>query len=323
MLGQSPSDRVAGVQPGIEQDMPISGMTTIVTGPALEPEQVGLPVGPGEGGGYQKRKLGVFFWIAAGWLIVLVLCASFAGLLPLKDPEHTFTGLSRQGPMIGHWFGGDNIGKDVFSRCIYGARKSLEVGIFSYLIALVIGGGIGLIAAYYRGRIEAVIVGILDVLLSFPPLLLLIALGAFLGAETKWLILALSILAIPSVARIIRSQVLIYREREFVLAARALGARNMRVMLREVLPNAMAAVWAFALIGVANLIVAEGALAFVGVSDPNEVSWGVMINQGRSQLDSAPHIVLFPSLMIVLTVLAMNYIGDKVQEVLAVKEAYV
>lgn len=312
------------LDPSSETASQVGVSSSVIAAPALEPEQLGQPAGtePTEAG-YQRNRLGPFFWISAGWLIVLVCAAVFADLLPLKDPQATFSNIARKGPTAAHWFGGDNIGKDVFSRCIYGARKSLAVGVFRYVIALVLGGALGLVAGYYRGRIEAIITGLLDVLLSFPPLLLLIAIAAFLGSATKNLILALAVLAIPSVARIVRSQVLIYREREFVLAARALGARNMRVMLREVLPNVVSALAAFALIGVANLIVAEGALAFVGVSNPNQASWGVMINQGRAQLDTAPYIVLFPALMIVLTVLSMNFIGDKIQERLNVREANV
>jgi peptide/nickel transport system permease protein len=287
-------------------------------GPDLAP----LTEGP-EPARYVRKRWGIAFWLAATWLVALVLAAVFANVLPIADPQQTFRGLSRQGPSWDHWFGGDNIGKDIFSRCIYGARKSLSVGVFAYAGALVVGGTLGLVAGYYRNRVESTITGALDVMLAFPPLVLLIAIAAFLGTETHNLIIALTILAIPNVARIIRALVLTYREREFVLAARALGTRNMRVMLRDILPNVVPTVGAFALIGVANLIVAEGALAFVGASDPNEPSWGVMINQGRDQLERAPHIVLFPAMMIFLTVLSMNYLGDRIRERLEVKESNV
>ncbi|MPY94908.1 MAG: ABC transporter permease subunit [Acidimicrobiia bacterium] len=287
-------------------------------GPDLEP----LTEAP-EDPKYVRKRWGLGFWLAATWLGLLLFGALFAAWLPIADPNETFRGLSREGPSLDHWFGGDNIGKDIFSRCVYGARKSLAVGVFAYAGALVIGGTFGLVAGYYRNRIETTITGALDVMLAFPPLVLLIAIGAFLGTETKNLIMALTILAVPSVARIVRALVLTYREREFVLSARALGTRNMRVMIRDILPNVIPTVGAFALIGVANLIVAEGALAFVGVSDPNEVSWGVMINQGRDQIDRASHIVVFPSMMIFLTVLSMNYMGDRIRERLAVKESNV
>ncbi len=296
------------------------GMTPLVDGLGHDLEPVSDPAEPPR---FVRKRWGVAFWLAGTWLVLLVFAAVFANVLPLADPNATFRGLSRQGPSLEHWFGGDNIGKDIFSRCIYGARKSLAVGVFAYAGALIIGGSLGLVAGYYRNRVESTITGALDVMLAFPPLVLLIAIAAFLGNSTRNLVLALTILATPNVARIIRALVLTFREREFVLAARALGTRNMRVMIRDILPNVLPTVGAFALIGVANLIVAEGALAFVGASDPNQASWGVMINQGRDQLARAPHIVLFPAMMIFLTVLSMNSMGDRVRERLEVKESNV
>lgn len=306
MLGQSPRPSSIGA--------PMLGGVVAGEGPVS---------GEGADSGYRRKRLGVLAWVAASWLGGLALAAIFADLLPLADPMDTFRGVSRDGPSLAHFFGADNIGRDIFSRCIYGARKSLAVGVFSYLGALVIGGSLGLVAAYYRGRIESVITAVFDVMLSFPPLVLLILITAFLGNSIFWLIVSLTILAIPNIARIIRANVLVSSQREFVLASRALGARNQRIMMREVLPNVLPAVGGFALVGVANLIVAEGALAFLGTSDPNEPSWGVMINQGRAQLADAAHIVLFPAMMIFLTVLSMNYLGDAVRERLEVKESKV
>ncbi|MDH4147049.1 MAG: ABC transporter permease [Acidimicrobiia bacterium] len=289
---------------------------------ALDLETLGADPTGDESGSYQVRRIGVLGYVAGAWLVLVVLGALLAALLPLS-PSESFGEIARQGPSVGHWFGGDNIGRDIFTRCLYGARKSLAVGVGSYIGALILGGGIGLVAGYYRGRIESMITAVLDVMLSFPPLVLLIAITSFLGTDVKNLIFALTILAIPNVARIIRANVLAFSQREFVTASRSLGARNMRIMVREILPNVVPAVGGFALVGVANLIVVEGALAFIGSSDPDEASWGVMINQGRDQLDSAPHIVLFPAMMIFLTVLSMNYLGDRVRERLEVKESNV
>lgn len=272
-------------------------------------------------GGYQGRRLGFFSYLAMAWLVLLVFAAVFADLLPIPGVNENIGSIARKGPSVGHWFGGDNNGNDIFARCIHGARKSLAIGVISYLCALVIGGAIGLIAGYYRGRLESFITAMMDVLLAFPPLLLLIAVSAFLGTEMRNTIIALSILAIPNVARIIRANVLTHSQRDFVNASRTLGARNMRIMLKEILPNVSAAAGGFALVGIANLIVVEGALAFVGASDTNKVSWGQMINQGRNELAVAPHIVIFPSLMIFLTVFSMNYLGDRVRERLEVKES--
>ncbi len=282
---------------------------------------------------YQNKKLGIFFWVCVAWLVTLILAAIFADLLPLKDPDQTFVGTSREGPSAEHWFGNDNIGKDVFSRTIYGTRRSLGIALTSEFIGFMIGGSLGLLAGYYRKRIEGIITGGIDVLLAFPALILALVLSIFLGGTelpvlrtiagtpTKALIVALGILTIPTIARITRAGVLVNTEREYVLAARTLGARDLRIMVREVLPNVLPAMLAFALIGVSFLIVIEAALAFLGVSDVNSASWGVMISLGRDNLDDAPHAVFFPALFMFMTVLAINYIGDRLRQYFDVREA--
>jgi peptide/nickel transport system permease protein len=282
---------------------------------------------------YEQKKLGVFFWLAVTWIVGLVLASVFADFLPLKDPNVAFPGTFRQGPSAEHWFGNDNIGQDVFSRTIYGARKSLGIAFTAQLIGFTVGGSIGLIAGFYRSRIEGVLTGGIDILLAFPALILALVLALFLaetdipvlrtlaGSQTKALIWALGILSIPTIARITRAGVLVNSEREYVLASRTLGARNLRVMTREILPNVLPAMLAFSLIGVSFLIIVEAALSFLGVGDLNTPSWGVMINLGRSNLDDAPHAVFFPALFMFLTVLSINYIGDRIRHYVDVKES--
>lgn len=282
---------------------------------------------------FQRKKLGFFFWAAVTWLVVLVLASVFADLLPLKDPNATFAGTFREGPSGEHWFGNDNIGKDVFSRTIYGARKSLGIAVSGQLIGLFFGGAIGLLAGYYRKRIEGVLTGGVDVLLAFPALILALILAIFLGeteipvlkqiagSPTKALIIALGILSIPTIARVTRAGVLVNTEREYVLASRTLGARNLRIMMREVLPNVLPAMLAFSLIGVSFLIIVEAALAFLGVGDLNQASWGIMINFGRDRLEEAPHAVFFPALFLFLTVLSINFIGDRLRQYFDVRES--
>ncbi len=286
-----------------------------------------------EAGEYQKKKLGVFFWFCVVWLVGMILAALLADVLPLKDPDKAFSGTFKEGPSAEHWFGNDNIGKDVFSRTIHGARRSLGVAITAELIGFFIGGTLGLLAGYYRNRIEGILTGGIDVLLAFPALILALVLSIFLGGTelpvlrtiagtpTKALIVALGILTIPTIARITRAGVLVNTEREYVLAARTLGARDLRIMVREVLPNVLPAMLAFALIGVSFLIIVEAALAFLGVSDVNQASWGVMITLGRDNLDDAPHAVFFPSIFMFLTVLSINYIGDRLRQFFDVRES--
>jgi peptide/nickel transport system permease protein len=278
---------------------------------------------------YRKRKLGFWFWVSVVWLGLLIFSAVFAAILPLKDPNKTFAGVARSGPSAAHWFGADNIGHDVFSRTIYGARRSLAVSAIATVIGMVVGGAFGLVAGFYRRAMDTTIVTIMNILLSIPGLVLALALVAFFAppdkasplTQTVWVTIALSILVVPSLARITRAQTMVWADRDFVMASRTLGARNKRMMFREVLPNVIPALFSFAFLLVAGLILIEAALAFFGVGDVSGVSWGIMIQIGRSQLDRAPHMVLFPALFMFLTILALNFIGDAVRTRFDVRES--
>src|SRR4051812_7427662 len=194
---------------------------------------------------YRKRKLGFYSWASVAWLTLLVLSAVFADLLPLKDPNELFADVSREGPSAAHWFGTDNIGRDVFSRTIYGARRSLLISTVSAAIGLLVGGTLGLVAGFYRRGIDATISTIVNITLSIPGLVLVLAVMAAFAPpgtsstakQTFWTIVALSILVIPALARITRGQATAWCERDFVMASRTLGARNKRMMFRDVLPN--------------------------------------------------------------------------------------
>ncbi len=284
-----------------------------------------------EGGEFQRKELGIVFWLAVGWLTVLILSSIAArlGLLPfLKDPDETFRGVSRTGPSAEHWFGADNIGKDVFSRVIYGAFRSLSVAFAATFAGLTIGGMVGLISGFYKGGVDQTLSAVVNIILSVPALVLALALVTFLAppdsssmSKTIWAAVALSILSIPSISRVARAQTMVWADREFVLASRTLGARNMRIMIREILPNVLPSMFAFAFIGVAVLIVVEASLAFLGVGDVRGISWGIMIQNGRDRLAEAPHMVLFPSLFMFITILALNYLGDKVREITDIRES--
>jgi ABC-type dipeptide/oligopeptide/nickel transport system permease subunit len=278
---------------------------------------------------YQGRKLGFWFWASVGWLTFLVLSAVFADLLPLKDPVATFRGVARDGPSAAHWFGADNIGHDVFSRTIYGARRSLAVATVATLVGFTVGGTIGLVSGFYRRTLDDAIVAVLDIMLAIPGLVLALALVAFFAppgrasptSQTVWATFALSILAVPTIARVARAQTMVWADRDFVLASRTLGTRNLRIIVREVLPNILPAMVSIAFIGLAALIVVEAALAFFGVGDVSGVSWGIMIQNGRSQVDRAPHMVLFPALFMFMTILSLNFVGDQVRTRFDVRES--
>lgn len=288
---------------------------------------VALPTGETEEA-YRRRRLGFGFWLAAGWLIAIVLAAVLADFLPLKDPNDTFPGASRNGPSAAHWFGADNIGKDVFSRSIYGARRSLTVAFAATIIGVTVGAVLGLISGFYRRGVDLATSALFNVILSIPPLVLLLTLISFLAppgqasptTQTMWVIVGLAVLVIPSVARVTRAQTMVWSDRDFVLASRTLGAHNKRIIMREILPNVVPAIVSFALIGLAALMLAEAALAFFGVGDVTGVSWGLMIQNGRSQLEEAPHMLMFPALFMSLTIFSLNFVGDGLRARSEVKE---
>ena len=280
-----------------------------------------VPDGPIEtGAGVRKRKpLGTVFWLAVGFLGLLVFAAIFADVLPLKGFSDTFAGTAKNGPSADHWFGNDGAGRDIFSRVIYGAQVSLMVAAIGTILSLFIGGMIGMAAGYYRARVDTLITTFTDGTLVIPPLILALSLILFLdsGAQRRVaiLILVFVLLSIAPIARVVRASTLVWSEREFVLAAKTVGARNGRIMFREVLPNVAPALVSYSLIIMANLIVVEGAVAFLGLSVPPPTpTWGDMINKGRTDLDVAAHISLFPAVTMFLTVLALNFVGDKLQE---------
>jgi peptide/nickel transport system permease protein len=279
----------------------------------------------------RQGRLGVIGWLSVSWLVLVVLLALLAPILPLDDPNEVTAAIARQGPGTdGHVLGGDGLGRDLLSRLIWGGRASLLIGTLSVLLGLVLGGLFGLVAGYFRGRADGLLTGGFDVLLSFPQLILALTLvtvfasGEGVSATRRMvvLILSLGVVSIPVLGRITRANTLTWTQREFVLAARALGARHREIMFREVLPNVLPAMFSIALLGVAVVIVAEGGLSLLGVGTQlPRPSWGNIIAEGRSELRSSPHIVIAPTVVIFLTVFALNYLGDVVRARFDVRES--
>ena len=257
------------------------------------------------------RRLGMLFWAAIGWLVFVCAVAVFATVLPLPSPTDMDM-LERRAPFSAeHWLGTDGLGRDELSRLIYGARISLVVGVCAPVIGVVIGGALGMLAGYFRGRFESLVVGSMDVLLAFPPLILALAVTAYLGQSIFNLTLILGALSVPAFMRVARASTLTLARREFVIAAQALGATHARILLRELLPNVMLPLLAFFLLGVAVIIVVEGSLSFLGLGVPPPISsWGSMIGEGRESLDVAPRLAFLPAAAMFLTVLAFNLVGD-------------
>lgn len=256
-------------------------------------------------------------WLAVLWLVVLVLAAVLVDLLPIRearDVSLTLDEATLQRPDLfsAHPLGTDRQGLDILGGVMYGARVSLVVALGAVLIGMVVGGIIGVAAGFYRGRIEAVVGVLTDSMLAFPPLILLLAIVAVVSPTVGTVALALAVISIPTYIRIARANTLVFAQRDFVLAARALGARNRTVILREIVPNVALPVVSFGFTVVAVLIVAEASLSFLGLSiqrpDP---SWGNMIAAGQRDFDRHPHLVFVPSLVLFLTVFALNRVGDK------------
>lgn len=259
----------------------------------------------------RRRGFGPVFWLAIAWIALVVAAALLAGVLPLADPDHQALLARRAAPSATHLLGNDALGRDVLSRVIFGARASLEIGVLAPLIASLIGATIGALSGYFRGWFETLAIGATDVLLAFPPLVLALAIVAYLGQSVINVILVLATLTVPAVTRVARAATLAVREREFVTAARALGASHLRILLREILPNILPPLAAYFLVLVAVTIVAEGILSFLGLGvPPPQPSWGSMIADGRDSLDIAPHIAFIPAIAMFLTVLAFNLVGD-------------
>jgi peptide/nickel transport system permease protein len=259
----------------------------------------------------RARRLGPLFWAAIAWTIFILAAAAFADLLPLPSPTDMDM-LERRMPMSQlHWLGTDGLGRDELARVIYGARISLTVGLCAPVIGITIGGALGMLAGYFRGRFESIVVGSMDVLLAFPPLILALAVIAYLGQSLLNLTCIVGVLSTPAFMRVARAATLTLARREFVIAAQALGATHARILLRELLPNVFLPLLAFFLLGVAVTIVVEGALSFLGLGVPPPISsWGSMIGEGRESLEVAPRLAFIPAIAMFLTVLSFNLIGD-------------
>ncbi len=257
---------------------------------------------------------------ATGVVLVLIflIFALFAPWIAPQDPAAIHLPIRLDPPSRAHWFGTDELGRDILSRIIFGARISMIVGGSVVAASLGIGLIIGSIAGYYGGAIDRFVnVILMNAFLSFPGILIAIAFVAFRGPGIFNLVIALSIGGWVGYARLVRGQVLAAREREFVEAARALGASDLRIIVRHILPNIIQPVVVQAAIGMAGAILAEATMSFLGLGvPPPTASWGTMLNDARAHLFDAPHIVLFPAMAVMLAVLSFNFIGDALRDYL-------
>lgn len=246
--------------------------------------------------------------------LIAVVTALFPGVLPY-DPNHQDLSQSFQAPSLAHLCGTDQQGRDIFSRILVGSQISLAVGVIAVAISLVVGVTLGAVAGYKGGAVDTVIMRVMDMMLAIPSTLLAIALMAALGKGIDKAVIAISIVAVPQYARIVRGQVLSVKERDYVAAARVAGDTDATILWKHILPNVMPSIIVRATLGVSSAILDTSALGFLGLGvQPPAAEWGDMLGRGRNFIFSAPHTMIFPGLAITITVLAFNLLGDGIRD---------
>lgn len=245
----------------------------------------------------------------------LAVTAALAPVIALYNPLQVDLDRQFQPPSALHLFGTDVYGRDLLSRIIFGARISLVIGFVPSILSMVIGATLGVLAGYYGRQIDAIIMRLADVVLAFPSLLLAMVVTYTLGASLYTLFIALSVVRWASAARVVRSQTLSVKERDFVLAARAVGVSDRRIMFRHIIPNCLAPILVLLTLNIPDAIMAEAGLSFLGVgAQPPTPSWGLMINEAQQYLFSAPWASILPGVAILLTVLGFNFVGDGLRD---------
>jgi len=251
------------------------------------------------------------------FLCILLFIAIFAPLIAPYDPLDDNLMNRYKAPSKDHWMGTDEMGRDILSRIIYGSRISLKVGLLSISVALVFGTLLGILAGFYGGMVDMLIMRVMDIMLAFPSILLAITIVTILGPQLKNAILAIGIINIPRFARVIRSSVISIRESEYIDAARALGANDIRIIVFHLLPNSLAPLIVQSTLGIAEAILEAAALSFLGLgAQPPQPEWGAMLSDARSALQRAPWVATFPGLAIIFGVFGFNLLGDGLRDAL-------
>ena len=264
----------------------------------------------------RKNKLAMLGLAILVVMVALAVCADW-----IADYDTNVTGMNMaerlQTPSAKHWFGTDSYGRDVFARIIHGSRLSLSLSIFAMLAAVAIGSIIGAIAGYYGGRVDDVLMRLMDILLAIPPMIMSISIVAALGHSMVNLMIALSLAYIPVFARVIRSSILTVKGQEFIEAAKACGTSNARIILRHIIPNAIGPIIVQATLAMGSTILIISSLSFMGMGiQPPQPEWGTMLYEGRDLIRTSPYLVIFPGIAIALAVLSLNLLGDGLRDAL-------
>lgn len=251
-------------------------------------------------------------------LIFVILIAIFADLIvPYSEAVTQNTADRLQGPSAEHWFGTDNLGRDLFARVVHGSRYSLWIGVSTSFLALIIGGLLGAAAGYYGKAVDNVIMRLTDVVMTVPPILLSLAVVAALGANLRNLLIAITISCVPSMVRMVRSVVLTVVDQDYIEAAKSYGAADMRVILRHVIPNALGPIIVTTTMNVAAMILSAAGLSFLGMGvQPPSPEWGALLSDARQFMFNAPYLLYFPGIFIVIAALSFNLAGDGLRDAL-------
>ncbi len=247
-------------------------------------------------------------------ILLIVLMAAAAPLITRYDPNEMDLASMNEAPSAEHWFGTDDLGQDVFTRVVYGARISLMIGFVPSLISLILGTAMGLMAGYMGKRVDAFIMRLADVVLAFPSLLLAMVIMYTLGSSILNMFIALSIINWAGTARVVRAQTLSLKEKEFVEAARSMGVSRWRIAFRHILPNCLPNLIVLFTLDIPGAIMWESSMSFLGVGDPNTASWGLMVSQGKGYAYMCPWLILAPGIAILVTVMAFNFLGDGLRD---------
>ena len=327
----------------IEENHSLTGPTEMESPEEQQLDEVpATEAGIEESGFAEKKKIGIGFWIAAFWLALITFLAVFAPVLPFKEPNQNFIAFEqKENPVTGkiqdrpvqppyspsgeHWLGTDQDARDILSRSIHGARVSLAVGALTALFGIIVGGALGMIAGYFKGILDKIISAIFLVSLSIPGLILAILIVALVDRSLITISITIGILAVAPIGRLARAQTLSFAEREFVLAAETLGAKKSRILVRELLPNVLIPMSTLAMLVIAIAIVAEGTLAFLGLSVQGSSTWGKLIltGSGLQTLETSPWVAFAPMGFLFLTVASFNYMSDRLRDYFDVREIFV
>lgn len=269
-----------------------------------------------------RRRRAVGTMLAMVWLALVVIAAVGADLFPLADPNVIEPKNALQSPSARHWLGTDGLGRDQLSRIVFGARVSVIVSVTAVSVGVIVGGLLGVLAGYIRGRFEAAVLAISDVVLAFPGLVLLLVMLAYVGRSLLAISLIIGVLSVPLYARVARANTLSIAERDFVRASRVLGATHRRIVARDIVPNVVLPISAYAFVALGSVIVLEGSLAFLGLSvQPPDPTWGQMISDSKRHLSQTLWPVMAPSVAMFLTVLSLSLVGDRLRRLIDPKGA--